>query len=202
MPAHQFPTRWSLYPRSARPRETGALSEPHFRHGLVRERSGSRTELDPPPAYTETSYHARRHRSASHTEQPSDQTAREEKRKGSWNVIETVEQKYWRLSTSKNAILRWSLEIFSWTISAMCMGTIILVLVLTEGKAQPSWDIEACVSMVSRVATSALLLPTAEAIGELKWSAKALPCFHCHFAIDLKIGLTFDAGTLRRRCGT
>lgn len=172
MPAHQFPSRWSLFPRPSRVAEINASQEPRFRSPYVRDRGGSQTELprfDPPPAYTEPTYHARRYRSASRTAPPVAESLKEEKRKGSWNVVETVEQKYWQLSSSKNAVLRWSLEIFSWSVSAVCMITIIILLTFTGGKERPSWPIDAYVSVISRVATSALLLPTAEAIGELKW---------------------------------
>jgi hypothetical protein len=53
------------------------------------------------------------------------------------------------------------------------MGIIAIVLWKQDGKAMPNWKlgitINAFISIFSGFAKSALLLPTAEALGQLKW---------------------------------
>ncbi|TID18948.1 putative mannosyl-oligosaccharide glucosidase [Venturia nashicola] len=67
----------------------------------------------------------------------------------------------------------WLLEIVSWIFSAACMITIAAVLARYDGKPLPRWSmdlsINAFISIFSGFAKSALLLPTAEALGQLKW---------------------------------
>lgn len=67
----------------------------------------------------------------------------------------------------------WLLEIASWLFSAACMITIAAVLAHYDGKPLPNWSIDismnAFISIFSGFAKSALLLPTAEALGQLKW---------------------------------
>jgi hypothetical protein len=72
---------------------------------------------------------------------------------------------------------RWMLEIVSWLISAICMGAIIAVLVVLRDQSLTKWPfngigftLNAFVSVLSRIAGAALLLPVAEALGQLKWS--------------------------------
>jgi hypothetical protein len=67
----------------------------------------------------------------------------------------------------------WLLEIVSWLFSAACMMVIAVVLSRYDGKPLPKWSINismnAFISIFSGFAKSALLLPTAEALGQLKW---------------------------------
>ncbi|KAE9978789.1 hypothetical protein EG328_001245 [Venturia inaequalis] len=67
----------------------------------------------------------------------------------------------------------WLLEIVSWIFSAACMIVIAAVLARYDGKPLPRWSmnlsINAFISIFSGFAKSALLLPTAEALGQLKW---------------------------------
>ena len=62
----------------------------------------------------------------------------------------------------------------SWFFSAVCMMIIIIVLWKVDGKQMPKWklgiSINAFISIFSGFAKSALLLPTAEALGQLKWN--------------------------------
>lgn len=128
-------------------------------------------EPGPPPPYTGNDHAQPYVPDFAHPSLPADHppsSAPAEKRKGSWGVIEQIESQYWRLSSS-NGLYRWSLEIFSWIISALCMIAIIIILIFVDGKQQPSWHVDSFISIISRVATSALLIPTAEAIGQCKW---------------------------------
>lgn len=66
----------------------------------------------------------------------------------------------------------WLWELLSWVISALCMGTIALILLLSDNRPVGSNDVtlNSIISVLSGVAKAALLLPTAEALGQLKWS--------------------------------
>jgi hypothetical protein len=67
----------------------------------------------------------------------------------------------------------WLMEIMSWLFGAVCMVIIATVLSKYDGKPDPRWKIglsmSAFISIFSGFAKSALLLPTAEALGQLKW---------------------------------
>lgn len=93
------------------------------------------------------------------------------------NIAQRIEEKLWNYNSSGNIIERWILEIASWLISAICMAAIIAVLVVLKDKPAAKWPfsgigltLNAFVSVLSRVAGAALLLPVAEALGQLKWS--------------------------------
>ncbi|KIW01028.1 uncharacterized protein PV09_07544 [Verruconis gallopava] len=84
-----------------------------------------------------------------------------------------------KLDRTKNWFTRWFvewwlLEIISWGFGAICMMIIVIMLSKVDGKSIPSWDlsisINAFISIFSGFAKSALLLPTAEALGQLKWT--------------------------------
>lgn len=68
----------------------------------------------------------------------------------------------------------WMLEILSWCFSAMCMVAIIGILIVYDGHGIPSWPlgltINGFIIVFSNLAKSALLLSTAEALGQLKWN--------------------------------
>ena len=67
----------------------------------------------------------------------------------------------------------WLMEIISWTFSALCMITIIGVLFVFDRNELPRWPLgltlNSFISAMSASAKAALLLPTAEALGQLKW---------------------------------
>ncbi|KAF2830654.1 hypothetical protein CC86DRAFT_463914 [Ophiobolus disseminans] len=92
------------------------------------------------------------------------------------NIAQRIEEKLWSYSSSGNVIERWLLEIVSWVISAVCMGAIIATLYVLQDRPSTKWPFDgvgltlnAFVSILSRVAGAALLLPVAEALGQLKW---------------------------------
>jgi len=93
------------------------------------------------------------------------------------NIAQRIEEKLWTYNSSGNVVERWLLEIVSWLISAVCMGAIIAVLIVLKDKPSSKWPftsigltLNAFVSVLSRIAGAALLLPVAEALGQLKWS--------------------------------
>jgi hypothetical protein len=97
-----------------------------------------------------------------------------EDRSESSNLAQRIEQRLWKYSTSNNVVKRWLLEIISWSLSAACMAGIIVVLAVYKDKGIPNWPLgltlNAYISVLSKIATAALLLPVSEALGQLKWS--------------------------------
>jgi hypothetical protein len=100
-----------------------------------------------------------------------------EKSESAPNIAQRIEQTLWNYNSSGNIVERWILEIVSWLISAICMGAIIAVLIVLRDQPADKWPftrigftLNAFVSVLSRIAGAALLLPVAEALGQLKWS--------------------------------
>ncbi|KAF2734688.1 hypothetical protein EJ04DRAFT_564103 [Polyplosphaeria fusca] len=101
----------------------------------------------------------------------------EEKSKGLWsasNVAQRIEERLWKYRESRNVIKRWLLEIISWSLSAACMAGIIIMLMVYKNERIPKWPLgltlNAYISVLSKIASAALLLPVSEALGQLKWS--------------------------------
>jgi len=64
-------------------------------------------------------------------------------------------------------------EVCCWIFSAMCMAVILGVLVHWDGKGVPNWKgmtLNSFISVLSGFCRAALLVPTAEALGQLKWN--------------------------------
>jgi hypothetical protein len=90
------------------------------------------------------------------------------------NIAQRIEKRFWRYNSSRNVMKRWLLEIVSWIISALCMGAILVLLAVFKDKAQPrrilGLTLNAHIAVLSKIASAALLVPTSEALGQLKWS--------------------------------
>ncbi|KAF2748282.1 hypothetical protein M011DRAFT_400847 [Sporormia fimetaria CBS 119925] len=90
------------------------------------------------------------------------------------NFAQRLEEKIWNYNTSGGFVKRWLLEIISWTLSALCMGAIVTMLLYFKDKPLPKWPLgltlNAYIAVLAKVASIALVLPTTEAIGQLKWS--------------------------------
>lgn len=90
------------------------------------------------------------------------------------NLAQRVESRLWKYNHSDNVLLRWCLEIVSWLISAMSMAAIVGMLLALHDKERPNnWvfglTVNTYVAILSRLATAGLLVPTSEALGQLKW---------------------------------
>ncbi|KAF2439804.1 hypothetical protein P171DRAFT_318105, partial [Karstenula rhodostoma CBS 690.94] len=90
------------------------------------------------------------------------------------NFAQRVEQKLWNYTASRSAMKRWLLELISWSLSAGCMAGIVGMLMGYQNKRIPDWPfgltLNACISVLAKIASAALLLPVSEALGQLKWS--------------------------------
>lgn len=94
------------------------------------------------------------------------------------NIAQRIEETLWRYSASGNILKRWLLEVLSWLFSAMCMVAVIGVLAGLKDKPLTKWvlaektglTLNAYISILSKMAGAALILPVSEALGQLKWS--------------------------------
>ena len=102
----------------------------------------------------------------------------EEDIEGSPNIAERIEKRLYQYSISGNLIKRWLLEIVSWIFSALCMIAVIIVLIYLKDDPLTKWSLaektgltlNAYISILSKMAGAALILPVSEALGQLKWS--------------------------------
>lgn len=94
------------------------------------------------------------------------------------NLAERIEKRLYQYSISGNIIKRWLLEIISWCFSAVCMTAVIAVLIYLKDDPLSKWSLaektgltlNAYISVLSKMAGAALILPVSEALGQLKWS--------------------------------
>ncbi|OAL53943.1 hypothetical protein IQ07DRAFT_609158 [Pyrenochaeta sp. DS3sAY3a] len=94
------------------------------------------------------------------------------------NIAQRIEETLWRYSASGNVLKRWLLEVISWLFSAVCMAAIIGVLIRLKDEPLTKWalaektglTLNAYISILSKMAGAALILPVSEALGQLKWS--------------------------------
>jgi hypothetical protein len=94
------------------------------------------------------------------------------------NFAQRIEEKLWRYSASGNILKRWLLELVSWLFSAVCMGAVVGVLIYLKDDSLSKWalaektglTLNAYISILSKMAGAALILPVSEALGQLKWS--------------------------------
>lgn len=89
-------------------------------------------------------------------------------------MVQKIEQKLFNYNASQNVIKRWLVEIISWTISALCMTGIIVVLCIYQQRTLPKWPLgitlNAYVSLLAKIGSAAILFPVSGALGQLKWN--------------------------------
>ncbi|KAF1911258.1 hypothetical protein BDU57DRAFT_507084 [Ampelomyces quisqualis] len=91
--------------------------------------------------------------------------------KTSLNITSRIERKLAQYNASTNLIKRWLFEILSVATSAICMGTIIAILASLKDQPLARWPLGlTIITILSKIASAALILPISEAIGQLKWS--------------------------------
>ncbi|CAI6323308.1 unnamed protein product [Periconia digitata] len=91
--------------------------------------------------------------------------------KSSLDITQRLERNLAHLNASNNVYKRWSYEIISWSISAICMAAIVGILAYCSNKALVLSSLHlTSISVLSKLTSAALILPTSEALGQLKWS--------------------------------
>ncbi|KAJ4359626.1 uncharacterized protein N0V89_000181 [Didymosphaeria variabile] len=87
------------------------------------------------------------------------------------DIPQKIERKLARLNDSKNPLRRWSFELASWTASTICMGSIIAILIYMRNQPLSRWPFGLTViTVLAKIAAATLIIPTSEAIGQLKWN--------------------------------
>jgi hypothetical protein len=87
------------------------------------------------------------------------------------DLTQRLERKLAEYNASTNIFKRWLFEILCWLISALCMGAIIGIYM--EAKDKPmsqAGSFLTYTNILGKVASAALIVPTSEALGQLKWN--------------------------------
>jgi hypothetical protein len=91
--------------------------------------------------------------------------------KASLDITQKLEKKLAEFNGSENIFRRWLCEIVTWALSALCMVGIVTILLHADKKTLAGQNTEIMVfTALSKIASAALLLPTSEALGQLKWN--------------------------------
>jgi hypothetical protein len=101
------------------------------------------------------------------------------KKKSSLDLTQKLEEKLAQYNASQNVFKSWFLELVSWTLSALCMGAIVGICLRINGQSMADHQRAVnCVNVLGKIASAALIVPTSEALGQLKWqwfhSSKAI----------------------------
>jgi hypothetical protein len=86
------------------------------------------------------------------------------------DLTQRLERKLAEYNASENAIKRWLFEILCWCISAICMGAIVAIYARIKDKPMAGTSLLVYTNALSKVASAALIVPTSEALGQLKWN--------------------------------
>jgi hypothetical protein len=85
--------------------------------------------------------------------------------------MQRIERKLAEYNASENLFKRWLFEILCWLASAISMGAIIGIYIFLANK--PMSEVGCLLSVTNafgKVASAALIVPTSEALGQLKWN--------------------------------
>lgn len=100
-----------------------------------------------------------------------DSTTSSEDEKSRLDITQKIERKLAEYNASSNFLKRWLFEISSWLVSAVCMGAIVGIYVWLKDR--PMSDVGQLLTytnILGKVASAALIVPTSEALGQLKWN--------------------------------
>lgn len=87
------------------------------------------------------------------------------------DFTQRLERKWAEYNASQNVVRRWLFEIISWLLSALCMGTMIGIYLRINRQALSNSDkLLTLANILGKVASAALIVPTSEALGQLKWN--------------------------------
>ncbi|KAE8836662.1 hypothetical protein HRS9139_04760 [Pyrenophora teres f. teres] len=93
------------------------------------------------------------------------------KEKSHLDFTQRIERKLAEHNASSNVFRRWLFETTSWLVSAFCMVAIALIYANIKGQPMSKGALLLNLNNVlGKVASAALILPTSEALGQLKWN--------------------------------
>jgi len=91
--------------------------------------------------------------------------------KSSLDFTQRIERKLAEYNASQNVFKRWLFEILSWLVSALCMAAMVVIyLKLQNERVYRVEGLLTYTNILGKVASAALIVPTSEALGQLKWN--------------------------------
>lgn len=89
----------------------------------------------------------------------------------SLDFTQRIERKLAEYNASGNIFKRWLFELTCWLVSALCMGSIIAAYLKIDGQLMVQFQpLLILINVLGKTASAALIVPTSEAIGQLKWT--------------------------------
>lgn len=87
------------------------------------------------------------------------------------DLTQRLERKLAEYNASGNIFKRWLFEMLSWLIAASCMGSIVgIYLWAKDTPKSEAGNFLTYTNVLGKVASAALIVPTSEALGQLKWN--------------------------------
>jgi hypothetical protein len=91
--------------------------------------------------------------------------------KSSLDFMQRVERKLAEYNASENVFKRWLFEMLCWLTSALSMGAIIGIYMSLANKPMSKVGyLLTLTNALGKIASAALIVPTSEALGQLKWN--------------------------------
>jgi hypothetical protein len=101
----------------------------------------------------------------------SKQSSSSTQEKISLDLTQRLERKLAEYNASENVFKRWLFEILCWLASALCMGAIIGIYAYLQDRPMAHvGNLLTYANTLGKVASAALIVPTSEALGQLKWN--------------------------------
>jgi hypothetical protein len=87
------------------------------------------------------------------------------------DITQRFEKRLAEYNASGSIFRRWHFEILTWLLSASCLGAIaVIYAVIRDRPLADLGDLLTFTNMLGKVTTAALIIPTTEALGQLKWN--------------------------------
>ena len=128
----------------------------------------SKTAFRPPPYYTNTHTGDRNPDERNYESRSSSSSSKE---KSSLDFTQRIERKLAAYNASDNVFKRWLFEMMSWLVSASCMIAIIFIYIHVKDQPMSSDSfLLTWTNVLGKISSAALIVPTSEALGQLKWN--------------------------------
>jgi hypothetical protein len=89
--------------------------------------------------------------------------------KRSLDFPQRFERKLAEYNTSQNVFKRWLFEILSSTVSLLCMAAVVCIYAYVKDRPIRDGNLLSYANALGKIASAALIVPTSEALGQLKW---------------------------------
>jgi len=90
--------------------------------------------------------------------------------KGPLDLTQRIEKKLAEYNASQNVFKRWVFEISSWCVSLFCMAAVVGIYVHLKDEPLRNGNLLPWANALGKIASAALIVPTSEALGQLKWN--------------------------------